>query len=62
VEKPTVLVAEGLNGSVPRETASRRAIGDAAVGEAAAGDAAGGDATRSAMTVQTRIRKRQRKQ
>ena len=59
VEKPTVLVAEGLAGSVPRETARRRAIGDAAIGEARRPRR---DATSSATTLQPRVRKRQRKQ
>ncbi len=57
VEKPTVLVTEGLAGSVPRETRRRHVLGDAA-----AGDAVDDDATRAATTGQIRIRKRQRKQ
>jgi hypothetical protein len=56
VEKPAVLVAEGLPGSVPRETARRRAIGDAAIGEAASSDG-----TRPATAPQIRVRKRPRR-
>ena len=57
VEKPTVLVTEGLAGTVPRETRRRHVLGDAAAGEAV-----DEDATRAATTGQIRIRKRQRKQ
>jgi hypothetical protein len=52
VDKPTVLVAEGLAGSVPRETVGRRAV-DAPPA---------GDRRSAGAPVQARVRKRQRKQ
>ena len=61
VEKPPVLITEGLGGSVPRETARRRAIAESAIGDAAGGPA-GEEATSADGKLQTRGRKRQRKQ
>jgi hypothetical protein len=52
VETPMTLHAEGLAGSVPRETARRRAIGDPAIGGAASPHS----------SAPTAIRKRRRKQ
>jgi hypothetical protein len=52
VEKPPVLITEGLAGSVPRETKRRHVVGDAPTG----------DAKSSEATLQPRIHKRQRKQ
>jgi hypothetical protein len=53
VQRPPVLVTEGLADSVPRETARRRATDEPAIGDAAAV---------SNTTPQIRVRKRQRKQ